>query len=181
MKMNSKKGVSPLIATVLIIALTVALTVFLMNWAFGFFKERTESTSRTTEDQLFCVNSVDMDVVCSCQAGNTGNCFVTVSNNNQFDFGANSANDKLFLRLISANQKVTADSTSIVGTSTTPPLKAFEIKPATGSITMAKPASSVAPYNFEVVVPRVNNTAKGRLVECGNLAKVREVCDMNAP
>ena len=178
MKINSKKGVSPLIATVLIIALTVALTVFLMNWAFGFFKERTDETSKTTEDQLFCVNSVDMDLVCSCQAGNTGNCEVSVSNNNNFYFGDNIATVTIPVRLISANKKVQITiSTPITGTATEAPLKAYAIK--TG--TMVKAASSVAPYDFEVVIPRVNNTAKGRFVECGNLAKARVVCNMNLP
>lgn len=55
---NSKKGVSPLIATVLLIAFSVALGAVVMNWGRGFISEKTDDVEKTTDVQLKC--SVDI-------------------------------------------------------------------------------------------------------------------------
>ncbi len=172
---NSKKGVSPLIATVLIIALTVALTVFLMNWAFGFFKERTSETSKTTTAQLKCVSAVDFDIDCSCQTPDVGKCFYTVTNNNALQLGDVGVTEKIYIRLISSDQKVVTGE--ILGAATLPPLNAFEIKD--GNLT--KKTGSKEPFDLEVIVPKIKDNTTGLVTECGSLAKLRKACDMNAP
>ncbi len=56
--LSHKKGVSPLIATVLLIAFSVALGAVVMNWGRSFVSERTEKVESDTEVQLQC--SVDI-------------------------------------------------------------------------------------------------------------------------
>ncbi len=166
--MKTKKGVSPLIATVLIIALTVALTVFLMNWAFNFFKERTSETSETTKEQLLCASGIDFDVRCDCTVNqnNAGACNVVVVNNNNMVFTGG-----LIARLIAANQKattVTSEENDDLGS-----LAGF------AQITAAinTPSQGTAPYDAEVIVKSITS-ATGKEVQCGSLAKQRKVCSL---
>ena len=177
--LKSKKGVSPLIATVLIIALTVALTVFLMNWAFGFFKERTSETSKSTKEQLLCVSAVDFDLECSCQKITGGTCSFTVINNNALQLGIPGGptvpGGVLNVRLISTNQKIV--TTTIAGTATTPPIDSFGTAPSGLSIT--KPAGATEPFDLEIIIPKVKDPTTGVITECGGLAKLRKMCDMN--
>lgn len=68
----SKKGISPLIATVLIIGFTVALAAVVMTWGGGFIRETTESTETTTSQALKCVTDLDFqikNVSCSATGG----------------------------------------------------------------------------------------------------------------
>jgi len=161
MRMNSKKGVSPLIATVLIIALTVALTVFLMNWAFGFFKERTDETSRTTTEQLRCTQ-VDLNLDCGCPAGLTGDCSFTFSNDNPLTLSGGYR-----YRLIGLDGKSTPGSV-------TTSVDAF----ASESKVVTKPTGSKQPYDLEVVVPSFLDERPDPDVTfyCGGSAKARVEC-----
>ena len=162
MRMNSKKGVSPLIATVLIIALTVALTVFLMNWAFGFFKERTDETSRTTTEQLRCTQ-VDLNLDCGCQAGSTGDCSFTFSNDNPLILSAG-----YNYRLIGLDGKSVSDKVD-------GPIEAFA---SDSQDNIAKPTGSKQPYDLEVVVPSFLDERPDPDVTfyCGGSAKARVEC-----
>ena len=54
-KLN-KKGISPLIATVLLIGFTVALAALVMTWGSGFIKKITTETSESTDLALKCAN-----------------------------------------------------------------------------------------------------------------------------
>ena len=54
MKLWNKKGISPLIATVLIIGFTVALAAVVMTWGTGFVRSTTEETSESTNLALEC-------------------------------------------------------------------------------------------------------------------------------
>lgn len=49
-----KKGISPLIATVLLIGFTVALFVVVMTWGSGFVRDMTTSTESSTKAALKC-------------------------------------------------------------------------------------------------------------------------------
>lgn len=168
MRMNSKKGVSPLIATVLIIALTVALTVFLMNWAFGFFKERTDETSRSTTEQLRCTQ-VDLNVECGCQAGPTGSCSFTFSNDNPLTLP-----EGYKYRLIGLDGKsVSGEAADTSG----------EILPfKSDSRTITKPLESKQPYDLEVVVPSFLDERPDPAVTfyCGGSAKARVECKVTS-
>lgn len=62
MAMN-KKGISPLIATVLVIGFTIVLAGMIIAWGGDLFKNMQESQSKTADTQLACaqaVNSIDV-------------------------------------------------------------------------------------------------------------------------
>src|SRR3989344_9629927 len=63
-----KRGISPLIATVLLIGFTIALAVIVTNWGLNYVKGTTERTSQQTEQALSCINNLDFEIVdVSCE------------------------------------------------------------------------------------------------------------------
>ncbi len=66
MKHLLKKGISPLIATVLIIGFTVALAAVILTWGTSFTKQIAKGTEETTETQLACAQDVQFDVKSAC-------------------------------------------------------------------------------------------------------------------
>lgn len=163
MKMNSKKGVSPLIATVLIIALTVALSVFLMNWAFGFFKERTTATSESTKDQLLCATGINFDVDCGCtQVGAAApTCQGSFTYTSDFRLGGD-----VILRLITADgQVLTQANTTMIE-----PYDTFAVS-SMGTLTI----STRQPIDLEGIITVIVDS-QGKRILCGQLAKLRKSC-----
>ncbi len=79
--MNSKRGISPLIATVLLIGFTVALAAVIMTWALGYFQETTESVNLETEKYMLCTNKLRLEVTPDCQNKDS----VTIENNGEMD------------------------------------------------------------------------------------------------
>lgn len=73
-KLN-QKGISPLIATVLLIGFTVALAALVMTWGSGFIKKITTETSENTDLALKCAN-LDFEIT----NVNCGNGKVSVTN-----------------------------------------------------------------------------------------------------
>lgn len=65
----TRKGISPLIATVLIIGFTVALAAIIMTWGTTFSKGMQKTTEATTEEQLACAQDVNIDLSSACFAG----------------------------------------------------------------------------------------------------------------
>jgi len=59
----NKKAVSPLIATVLLIAFAVALGAIVMNWGESFVRETQETASEASEGRLECTMMVDFEVI----------------------------------------------------------------------------------------------------------------------
>ncbi|MDD5331843.1 MAG: hypothetical protein PHE43_03420 [Candidatus Nanoarchaeia archaeon] len=70
MRLN-KKGISPLIATVLIIGFTVALAAIIMTWGQSFTKNIQEQTEETANTQLTCTRDVEFKVDKVCLEGGT--------------------------------------------------------------------------------------------------------------
>lgn len=68
MKNMFKKGISPLIATVLVIGFTVALAAVILTWGTTFTKSIAKGTEETTEIQLACAQDVQFDVKAACAA-----------------------------------------------------------------------------------------------------------------
>lgn len=56
-----KRGISPLIATVLLIGFIVALVAVVMLWGKGFIQEKAEKEGKLAQAQLSC-NNVDIDI-----------------------------------------------------------------------------------------------------------------------
>ncbi|MFH0752694.1 MAG: archaellin/type IV pilin N-terminal domain-containing protein [archaeon] len=65
-----KKGISPLIATVLIIGFTVAITGVIMTWGKSFIQEKTQTEGAVAEARMACI-SIDFTVDKICK--NTDN------------------------------------------------------------------------------------------------------------
>lgn len=60
--MLNKKGISPLIATVLILGFTVALASVIMTWGTGFVKKMQETTEETAQKQMTCSTDVMLNI-----------------------------------------------------------------------------------------------------------------------
>jgi len=60
-KMINKRAVSPLIATVLLIAFAVALGAIVMNWGRGYVEDTQDFARESSEGQLTCSSDVQMD------------------------------------------------------------------------------------------------------------------------
>ena len=65
MLLQSRKGISPLIATILIIGFTVALAAVIMTWGQSFVNGITASTEANTEKQLACTQ-VLLKIIDAC-------------------------------------------------------------------------------------------------------------------
>lgn len=60
MKKYKKRGISPLIATVLLIGFTITVAAVLMTWAGDYVKEKAEKEGLKGEAQSECATSVDI-------------------------------------------------------------------------------------------------------------------------
>jgi len=58
-----KKGLSPLIATVILISIAVALGVIVLDWGRGYIKDTTKYAKDSYETSVACKMDVDLDVV----------------------------------------------------------------------------------------------------------------------
>ena len=57
-----KRGISPLIATVLLIGFTVALAAMVMTWGSGFIKKTTEQTEKGAASALKCTSELAFQI-----------------------------------------------------------------------------------------------------------------------
>lgn len=79
--MRGKKGISPLIATVLLIGLSVALAAVVITWGLEFVKSSTGEVDKKTEEALKCATQLDFAITGAvCEQG-----VVTVQNNGNID------------------------------------------------------------------------------------------------
>jgi len=76
-----KRGISPLIATILLIGFTVVLAALVLTWGQGWFSDLTETSSEAASKDLACINEGGLEIVNVCDdAGATD---VTVRNTGQ--------------------------------------------------------------------------------------------------
>ena len=68
-----KKGISPLIATVLVIGFTIALALVIFTWGKAFTQSLTEETGEKAQSQLACLqtNLISFEVKKACYQGNS--------------------------------------------------------------------------------------------------------------
>ena len=59
----SKKGVSPLISTVLLIAFAVALGAIVMNWGSVYVKGQTTNTETSSDRDITCSMDVALEII----------------------------------------------------------------------------------------------------------------------
>src|SRR3989338_2966243 len=90
---SGKRGVSPLIATVLLIAFAVALGAVIINWGRGFVQERTSDVEKTTKIETGCALDVQLKVseidgtpqLCYGGSGTSGQVNFTLDNKGKKD------------------------------------------------------------------------------------------------
>ena len=63
MRFMSKKGISPLIASILLIGFTVALAAIVITWGSGFVQSITSSTEERTTKSLLCTSDLNFEVL----------------------------------------------------------------------------------------------------------------------
>ena len=91
---NGKRGVSPLIATVLLIAFAVALGAVVMNWGRSFVQQQTDQAEKTTQTKLGCSLRVSLKIaeidstpqICYGGGGDTG--YIEIRLNNEDESNA---------------------------------------------------------------------------------------------
>lgn len=57
-----KRGLSPLIATVLLIGATIALAALVLVWGQGLFEQTIEETGKTAQTQIVCTSRVQVEL-----------------------------------------------------------------------------------------------------------------------
>ncbi len=82
--MMNKKGISPLIATVLILGFTIALAAIVMTWGKSFTQGLQESTEKSSESAILCATEINFKVKNVCLDSNN-KYKITVENNGQRD------------------------------------------------------------------------------------------------
>ncbi len=84
MRLN-KRGISPLIATVLIIGFTVALAAVILIWGQGFTKSMQQGAEESANINLMCANDVKFSVTGGCYCATANTIKVTVKNDGNID------------------------------------------------------------------------------------------------
>ncbi|MFP4656429.1 MAG: archaellin/type IV pilin N-terminal domain-containing protein [Candidatus Woesearchaeota archaeon] len=62
-RVKNKKGISPLIATVLLIAFAVALGAVVMNWGRAYVEDTARETGVTSDTRIACSQNVNVQLV----------------------------------------------------------------------------------------------------------------------
>ena len=66
MKKSNKRGISPLIATVLLIGFTIALAAIIFSWISSFTEERAGKTAEIVKSEVSCATSIEVGVEKAC-------------------------------------------------------------------------------------------------------------------
>ncbi len=119
MRFLNKRGISPLIATVLLIGFTVALAAVVITWGSGFVNKVTSTTEESTLKTISCTTDVSFEitkVTCDTEPGNPDPSTITVDNRGSLDI------EGLILRFYDINGEVSGEATN------TEPIGKFEVK-----------------------------------------------------
>ncbi len=80
---NNKRGISPLIATVLVIGFTIVLAAMVITWGTRLFQTTVEETEAESKFTLACTTGLKVDVVKRNLADDFSTLSVTLKNTNQ--------------------------------------------------------------------------------------------------
>ena len=78
-----KKGLSPLIATVLLIGITISLASLVMVWGQALFKQTTEDTGKSAQAEINCISKVQVDILNASCVGGSAPMNLVVDNKNE--------------------------------------------------------------------------------------------------
>jgi flagellin-like protein len=159
---KNKRGISPLIATVLIIGFTVALAAVIMTWGQSFSKSMSQSTEQTTNVQLACAQDVQFEVQAVCWDGSALR--LTVANNGNKKLSAITARIKESETTIGVNASDMAASPQVLGLGSLPAygLQVFILDP-TQDLNPTVTGSNVKEVELIPVI-----TVGGKDVTCSN-------------
>ncbi len=149
-----KKGISPLIATVLLIGFTVALAGVVITWGGGFVDRITTGTEERTEVTLACTSELRFNiarVVCADAAG-VGK--VTIENKGNIKI------EEIKLRFFNDVDEITGDQITLGS------VDKFEIKPLSLTIPIYTGTTKVEALATVIVA--------GQKVSCGDAVKERK-------
>lgn len=71
-----KKGISPLIGTVLLIGFTIGLAILIFSWGTKFGTELTEETGEKAKTQISCIYDVKVEISGGSVANNAVSFFI---------------------------------------------------------------------------------------------------------
>ena len=123
MRFLNKKGISPLIATVLLIGFTVALAGIVITWGSNFVKNITSGTEERTESTLACAGDLNFEITRYTCGDYTNLVKSTVTIDNK----GNTVLEKVAIRFFN-NQDELLNPTNEISKKIVGPVGAFEIK-----------------------------------------------------
>ncbi len=123
--MRRKRGISPLIATVLILGFTVALAAIIMIWGQRFTTNMQKQTEETANTQIKCATDVDFKINNVCAA--SGGYKVTIENNQGTKL------DKVIVRFFKAVDNMQTNDTMFSTTG----VAAYSISSETANLTLS--------------------------------------------
>ncbi|MBI2148541.1 hypothetical protein HYU23_02580 [Candidatus Woesearchaeota archaeon] len=80
---KKKKGISPLIATVLIIGFTIVLAALVITWGTKLFKTTVGETETTSKLSLACTTGLNIEITPDTSEKANKKLYLTMRNNNQ--------------------------------------------------------------------------------------------------
>lgn len=163
--LRSKKGISPLIATVLLIAFAVALGAVVMNWGRSYVEDMSEKSAETSNTKVACAQDVGYEVY-------------TISNTPKICYDADNGQLEIMLKntgdiqlygftfnvLGMDDTGITMDFNTSINKAS---FKKFEIEFDT---------SEHGDIQFVEIIPKIYSA--GNVVECSTDADIRE--DINS-
>ncbi|MBI2671599.1 hypothetical protein HYX16_01565 [Candidatus Woesearchaeota archaeon] len=156
MKIINKKGISPLIATVLLIGFTIALAAVVITWGSGFVERVTLTTEERTTKSLVCTNDLVFEIK---KVGCTSNTVV-------IDNKANIAIKEISLRFFNVNG-------NFLGKRNTGVINGFEIKTVTPTVPAGDPAGPGVPVGSTKVEGLATITIEGKDAICSETIRTK--------
>ena len=151
----NKKGISPLIATVLIIGLTIALAAIIMNWGTGLFQRITVDTERQLQEQQKCTSELDFQI-------STIDC---TNNKIEIDNRGTVEIRELRIRVYNATETLVVDMNSTNSNNALPLAPAYikRITMPTGILN--------ANVNKLDIIATISGISGGKNIQCGKFPK----------
>ncbi len=123
MRFLNKKGISPLIATVLLIGFTVALAGVVITWGGGFVKNITSGTEERTAQNLACAGDLNFEISKYSCGDLANNIKSTITVNNKGSVPLTKVAIRFFDSEDNPKNPVNTNAKTVVG-----PVGAFEVK-----------------------------------------------------
>ncbi|MEK6937206.1 MAG: archaellin/type IV pilin N-terminal domain-containing protein [Nanoarchaeota archaeon] len=173
MRFLNKKGISPLIATVLLIGFTVALAGVVITWGGGFVKSVTTGTEEKTEETLACAAELKFEidkVICGSNITDTNTITpseITIDNRGVLIL------QKITFRFFNEEGEALTQGLTAIGDEKNPAVGAFELKKLQLNI---KEGSAVAliPNGASRVDAITTVVVGGKNISCGDAVRTKK-------